>query len=78
MNPIRATLSCGKQVKSGSTRFKAMPSYKREGIKPSRIGVVLPEKLKEELQTEAKARGWSISQTAAYAIQEWLKSVEKD
>lgn len=53
-----------------------MPKYKKEGIKTSTVGVVLPEDLKIELEKEANSRGWSLSQTAALAIKEWLNTLK--
>jgi metal-responsive CopG/Arc/MetJ family transcriptional regulator len=50
-----------------------MPSYKKEGIKTKRIGVVLPEELGSLLEQVAKNKAWSVSQTAAFAIQQWLE-----
>jgi metal-responsive CopG/Arc/MetJ family transcriptional regulator len=53
-----------------------MPNYKREGIKTKRIGVVLPEDVGLRLEQIAKDRAWSVSQTAATAIEEWLEQNE--
>jgi len=53
-----------------------MPRYKQEGIETARVGVVLPKETRERLEAEANKRGWSVSQTAAIAIEEWLKSNE--
>lgn len=53
-----------------------MPNYKREGIKTKRIGVVLPEDVGLRLEQIAKDRAWSVSQTAAAAIEEWLEQQE--
>ena len=53
-----------------------MPNYKREGIKTKRIGVVLPEDVGLRLEQIAKDKVWSVSQTAATAIEEWLKQQE--
>lgn len=50
-----------------------MPNYKKEGIKTKRIGVVLPEDVGLRLEQIAKDKAWSISQTAAIAIEEWLE-----
>lgn len=50
-----------------------MPRYKQEGIETARVGVVLPKEVREDLERVAKNRGWSVSQTAATAIEEWLK-----
>jgi metal-responsive CopG/Arc/MetJ family transcriptional regulator len=55
-----------------------MPKYKKEGIKTARIGVVLPEEVREKLEEIADKRGWSLSQTAALAIQEWLNTLNKE
>lgn len=51
----------------------AMPEYKKEGIETARAGIVMPKETKERLERAAKARGWSLSQTATVAIQEWLE-----
>lgn len=49
-----------------------MPRYKQEGIETTRIGVVLPTEIKQRLKDVADKKAWSISQTAAIAIEEWL------
>lgn len=53
-----------------------MPNYKREGIKTKRIGVVLPEDIGLRLEQIAKDKAWSVSQTAATAIEDWLQQQE--
>lgn len=53
-----------------------MPDYKKEGIETARVGIVMPKEIRERLERAAKARGWSISQTATTAIQEWLDLTE--
>ncbi|MEL6500580.1 MAG: hypothetical protein AAFQ23_04135 [Cyanobacteria bacterium J06623_1] len=53
-----------------------MPQYKKEGIKTAKIGVVLPKEVKENLEQVAKDKSWSISQTAATAIEEWLNQIK--
>lgn len=53
-----------------------MPDYKKEGIETARVGIVMPKEIRERLERTAKARGWSMSQTATTAIQEWLDLME--
>jgi hypothetical protein len=53
-----------------------MPQYKKEGIETARIGVVLPKEIRLRLERVAVDKGWSVSQTAANAIEEWLDLVE--
>lgn len=53
-----------------------MPRYKQEGIETARVGVVLPKEVRLRLEQVAKSKGWSVSQTAASAIEEWLDLVE--
>lgn len=53
-----------------------MPDYKKEGIETARIGIVMPKGIRDRLEKVAKAKGWSISQTATTAIQEWLDLTE--
>lgn len=53
-----------------------MPRYKQEGIEIARVGVVLPKEVRLRLEQVAATRGWSLSQTAASAIEEWLDLVE--
>lgn len=53
-----------------------MPDYKKEGIETSRVGIVMPKETRERLEGAAKARGWSLSQTATVAVQEWLDRAE--
>lgn len=36
----------------------------------------MPKQIRERLESAAKARGWSLSQTATLAIQEWLERLE--
>lgn len=55
-----------------------MPRYKQEGIETARVGVVLPKEIRERLENVAKKRGWSVSQTAATAIEEWLEQFNKE
>lgn len=56
----------------------AMPQYKKEGIETAKIGVVLPKEVKAVLEQVAKSKQWSISQTAATAIEEWLEKAENN
>lgn len=53
-----------------------MPRYKQQGIETATVGVVLPKEIKLRLERVAKTKGWSVSQTAASAIEEWLDLVE--
>ena len=53
-----------------------MPRYKQEGIETARVGVVLPKEVRLRLEQVAKAKGWSVSQTAAAAIEDWLEQNE--
>ena len=53
-----------------------MPDYKKEGIETARVGIVMPKETRERWERAAKAKGWSISQTATTAIQKWLEEVE--
>lgn len=63
-------LNYNPQVKGGA------PRYKQQGIETATVGVVLPKEVKVHLDKVAKSRGWSISQTAAVAIKEWLEQQE--
>lgn len=53
-----------------------MPRYKQQGIETATVGVVLPKEIKLRLDRVAESKGWSVSQTAASAIEEWLDLVE--
>jgi hypothetical protein len=53
-----------------------MPDYKKEGIETARVGIVMPKETRGRLESAAKAKGWSLSQTATMAIQEWLDRLE--
>lgn len=53
-----------------------MPDYKKEGIETARVGIVMPKETRDRLEGAAKAKGWSLSQTATTAIQEWLDRLE--
>jgi len=55
-----------------------MPKYKEEGIETAKIGVVLPVTLRTRLEAVAKSKGWSMSQTAATAILEYVERAEQD
>jgi len=55
-----------------------MPKYKEEGIETAKIGVVLPVTLRTRLEAVAKSKAWSISQTAATAILEYVEKTEQD
>ncbi len=56
----------------------SMPKYKEEGIETAKIGVVLPVTLRQRLEAVAKSKGWSMSQTAAAAILEYVERAEQD
>lgn len=49
-----------------------MPAYKKKGIQTAKIGVVIPLEIKEKLDLLAEARGWTVSQSAATAIEQWV------
>lgn len=78
INHQNITINRLKRVSLVHIRFTVMRNYKAKGIKTTRIGVVLPEEVRLQLERVADSKSWSISQTAAFIINEWLENNKGD